>query len=345
MGKFNLSKKIITFIPLLFVVLLFQNCGCNDCPEPEYSGVVLNLLKTETESPAKVKVFFQAEYSDGRGVSALDTSNISIYEDDALISVFEADRAFKDDPEDFIFSTLLLLDLSGSVLNAQSLPNLKEAAISLIQQVIPANSPGDAEMAIYWFDGEENIHLLNDFSSDAQALINSINSITENISMDNSTNLNGAVMQGIDLMEHRIKTLETNLEILNAGSVLIFTDGTDRANRVTEEHAISKTDSVASNLTLFTVGLGGEINDAVLKKFGKDGFEFAGNLQNLTESFANIANRIKDKANSYYIFEYCSPKRAGMFNLKIDVVKDDRGGSLVSTFSADGFSGGCIIND
>ena len=345
MQKLSSTIKLIAFISLLIFSLLFQNCGSNDDAEPQYSGIVLNLLKTETEAPAKVKVFFQAEYNDGLGVSALDTSNISIYEDDALISVFEADRAFKDDPEDFIFSTLLLLDLSGSVLNAQSLPNLKEAAISLVQEVIPENSPGDAEMAIYWFDGEENIHLLNDFSSDTEALINSINSITENISMDNSTNLNGAVVQGIDLMEDRINTLETNLKILNAGSVLIFTDGTDRASRVTEELAINKTDSVSSSLTLFTVGLGGEINDTVLKKYGKDGFEFADNLQNLTESFAKIANRIKDKANSYYIFEYCSPKRAGMFNLKIDVAKDGRGGSLVSTFSADGFSGGCVIND
>jgi len=345
MSKFNLSKKIFTALPLLLIVILFQNCGCDDCPEPEYSGIVLNLLKTETEAPAKVKVFFQAEYSDGLGVSALDTSNISIYEDDALISAFEADRAFKDDPEDFIFSTLLLLDLSGSVLNDQSLPNLKEAAISLIQEVIPENSQDNAEMAIYWFDGEENIHLLYDFSSNTQELINSVNSITENISLDNSTNLNGAVVQGIDLMENRINTLETNLKILNAGSVLIFTDGTDRASRVTEEFAIQKTDSTSSNLTLFTVGLGGEINDAVLKKYGKDGFEFADNLQNLTESFAKIANRIKDKANSYYIFEYCSPKRAGMFNLSIDVKKNGKGGSLESTFSADGFSGGCVIED
>jgi uncharacterized protein YegL len=336
--------KFLIFIPLFIFVILFQNCGHNDHPEPEYSGIALNLLKTETEAPAKVKIFFQAEYNDGLGVAALDTSNISIYEDDALISIFEADRTFRDDPEDFIFSTLLLLDLSGSVLNAQSLPALKDAATSLINEVLPNGSSGNAEMAIYWFDGEENIHLLNDFSSNAQELINAVNSITENISMDNSTNLNGALVQGIELMNARIENLETKLEILNAGSLLIFTDGTDRASRVTEDFAIKKTDSIVTNLTLFTVGLGGEINNTVLAKFGKDGFEYANNLQNLTNSFKKIADRIKDKANSYYVFEYCSPKRAGSFNLKIDVLKDDKGGSLVSTFSADGFTGGCMID-
>jgi uncharacterized protein YegL len=337
--------KYTALIPLFFIVLLFQKCGCKDCPEPDYSGIKLNLLSTETEVPAKVKIFFQAEYANGEGVAALDTSNISIYEDDALISIFEADRAFKDDPEDFVFTTLLLLDLSGSVLNAQALPILKEAAISLVNEVIPENSNGNSEMAIYWFDGEEDIHLLTNFSSDSEELIESINSITEGISSDNSTNLNGAVVQGIDLLDGRMKLVENALNILNAGSVLIFTDGTDRANRITEEFAIKKTDSVASNLTLFTVGLGGEINNSVLQKYGKDGFEFAGDLQNLTDSFRKIADRIKDKANSYYIFEYCSPKRAGLFNLRIDVKKNDQGGSLESTFSADGFTGGCVIDN
>jgi len=337
--------KYTAIIPLFLIVLLFQNCGCKDCPEPDYSGINLNLLSTETEVPAKVKIFFQAEYANGEGVAELDTSNISIYEDDALISIFEADRAFKDDPEDFVFTTLLLLDLSGSVLNAQALPVLKEAAISLINEVIPDNAEGNAEMAIYWFDGEEDIHLLTNFSSDPDILIQSINSITEDISNDNSTNLNGAVVQGIDLLEYRMGIVENALDILNAGSVLIFTDGTDRANRVTEDYAIKKTDSIATNLTMFTVGLGGEINNSVLKKYGKDGFEYADDLENLTDSFQKIADRIKNKANSYYVFEYCSPKRAGQFNLRIDVNKNGQGGSLESTFSADGFTGGCIIDN
>ncbi|MDZ7693769.1 MAG: hypothetical protein U5K69_22065 [Balneolaceae bacterium] len=58
--------------------------------------------------------------------------------------------------------SILLLDLSGSILNNADLPRLKEAATTFIDRAMPqeGESLRHREMAVYWFDGEQNIHRL-----------------------------------------------------------------------------------------------------------------------------------------------------------------------------------------
>ncbi|MEM1136566.1 MAG: hypothetical protein AAGI07_12070 [Bacteroidota bacterium] len=350
--SFNLIEKHASthFMKNLVLIYLSIFClilsGCDDDDDNGGSqGIVLTLLESDSQAPANVSLFFKADFDNGDAVADLEISDISIFEDNELISEFEATRSFRDEDEEFLFSNILLLDLSGSVLDAEALPILKEASIDFIEQVIQPDSIEPIEMAIYWFDGEQDIHLLEGFTSDRTVLINSINSITSDISSDNSTNLNGAVSQGIRIMEQRLDAIEASLDVLAAGSILIFTDGTDRANRVTESAALDSVRRADENISMFTIGLGGEIDQNVLNQFGKDGFELADNPDGLTESFEEAARNIRDEANSFYIFEYCSPKRSGTFSLKIEVSAAGKSGTLEVPFDANGFTGGCTLGN
>jgi hypothetical protein len=125
--------------------------------------------------------------------------------------------------------------------------------------------------------------------------------------------------------------------------VVIFTDGTDQASRYTQAAAQKKVDDANSNISFFTIGLGAEIDTQVLTNLGKTFSVFAGNAQDLETTFNDISERVSERANSFYLFEYCSPKRdgSGENNLAIQVKDGSRQGAVQTKFNATGFTGGC----
>jgi uncharacterized protein YegL len=342
-------KKLYSFFLLLLMTHLQSCCflGMGDCNEPEpieTDAVALTQVVSKTELPSKVTISFKADLREGQPLIGIKGENLKVYEDKELISSFESTPDIITKPSNFAFSTILLLDLSGSILGNNSLPSLKQASKSFVNSLFQNSSNGSYEMAIYWFDGEANIHQLKNFTSDKTSLIQAIESITENISRDNSTNLNGAIVQGINLMKNRIVSIKTPQRSTAAGSLVVFTDGTDQASRVPESTALQEVKSATDELSIFTIGLGGEINKSTLLKLGREGAEFADGTSNLTSTFDKLSKRVLDESNSYYVFQYCSPKRNGLHELKLEILINNKQGSVTKQFSANGFTGGCKVD-
>ena len=307
----------------------------------------MQLIEAKTELPAKVRLFFKADLGSDFIGTTLEPDEFEIYEDGSRISTLESQAQIQNEPGEFLFSSVLLLDLSGSVLNDTELPRVKEAAVSFIESVMPLASAaeyGSKEMAVYWFDGEADIHLLVGFTPNITALSDGINSISESISSDNSTNLNGAVVQGMSVIQARVAETKLDPNISTAGSLIIFTDGTDQAGRVSASQANTTVSAASNEYSVFTIGLGGEIDEAALNRFGRDGFELAENSFDLNRSFLTIAEKLESQANSFYVLEYCSPKRSGSHTIQLRAVYDNRVGSFTTDFSADKFTGGCVID-
>lgn len=323
-------------------LLVFGACAPTVEPTPAKT-IEFTLLDSDSFTPANVTLFFKADYSDGSAISDLSIGDITILEDNETISSFEADRDFLRDPEKFTFSTVLLLDLSGSVLEGDALTTLKSSAKKFVLDIVPKTGAEATEMAIFWFDGETNLHLLQDFTRSQELLLQSIEEISPGMSQDNSTNLHGAVVQGLDLLEARLASVQGTGDALAAGSLLLFTDGKDRASRVTETTVLDRIKDRMENVTMLSIGLGGEIDASTLEKLGPTGFALADDINDLQETFELSAGKVKAEANSFYIFQYCSPKRAGTFNLRIEANKNEASGSLESTFSAERFTGGCQV--
>lgn len=339
------TPTLFTKIFLLSIcpIFLLTSCGKDN----DNNRFDMDLIEAKAEMPAKVRLFFKVDLGEDHLFETLEPADFEIYEDGSLISRLESQAQIQREEGEFLFASILLLDLSGSVLNDSELPNVKSAANSFISSVMPNENHelyGSKEMAIYWFDGEQDVHQLIDFTTDRIALSMSIDSINEDISSDNSTNLNGAVVQGLSIMNSKLTEARLNPNISAAGSLVIFTDGTDQASRVDTREAQNAVRNAGQDNAVFTIGLGDEIDEDILKSFGRDGFELAENSFDLNSVFLEVAQKVESESKSFYVLEYCTPKRSGDHTIELRANYERQFGSFKTKFSADGFTGGCSID-
>ena len=94
---------------------------------------------------------------------------------------------------------------------------------------------------------------------------------------------------------------------------------------------------------MFTIGLGSEIDSVVLSDIGVTGSVVASDTNQLEQVFNEVSNNVAGQANSFYLFEYCSPKRdgSGVSKLVIQAFDQDRQGAIETSFDASGFTSGC----
>ena len=360
-------KKLRKPLTYLFFSLLLVACGnadddvffdlnrdglglgrpVDDCLNLNDGDLVLSIQEQFTTLAGKISILFKVSDRLGNPVAGLTASQFTIYEqgrNDACfntISSNESQGRISSNSQVFNNTTLLVLDLSNSVL-ANSLSELKAASASFITNVMPASPSESFRMGIYWFDGEDVLHELNALTSDRQELIDSIDGITSEISNDPSTDLYGAIIKATDISEGLIQE-SLQERIIGASSIVVFTDGTDQASRYSESAALSAVENANPNISFFTIGLGSEIDPNILEEIGKTFSAFAGNEAELESTFNEISLKVSERANSFYLFEYCTPKRdgSGENNLVIQVVNGNQQGAVQTEFDATGFTAGC----
>jgi VWFA-related protein len=323
----------------LSILALFLLSACGDSLGPGDVPLVIDILDTQTEPPAKVTVTFQVLTEDGRPVPGLSVDAFEILDNGVSDSGFESSKAFQPKPGRFQASVALLLDMSGSITGSNALASLKDAAAAFIDKSLEASG---VAVGVWWFDGGADLVELIDFTDDAEALDAAIEGMTEELTRDNSTNLNGAIQQGIGVVEERMQEGAAT-GVSQAGALVIFTDGTDQANRVTSTAALSAVD--ASRVAVYAIGLRGEIDETFLRRIGRSGSAFADNSESLLSEFSGIGGEIEAMANSFYVLAYCSPRRAGVSNeLTIRLTHQGRQASATTTYAAVNFTGGCVIS-
>ena len=346
----RLTKFII---PTLSLILLLAACKKDDVvpfnPTSD-QDLIITIQEQYVNPPSRVSVFFKVETKEGKPVAGLTEENFTIYEqgrnddNEKLLSEDETTRLLADNSQLFEYRTMLLLDLSGSVLN-NSLVQLKEAANAFVDDVFTTNSNTANNVGIWWFDGRDLIHPLINFTDDVESLHTAINSINQSISDDSSTDLFGAVIKSAALAENKLQEAQ-NQGILSAFSIIMFTDGTDQAARYSREDAYAAVENASEGINFYTIGLGAEIDETVLQRVGKTSSVFADNTAALTETFEEVAGLIADEANAYYLFEYCTPKRdgSGLNDLHIVAQREGKEGRKITSFDATGFTNDCDLD-
>jgi len=360
-------KNALRFILPIFTLIVIQSCGNadddvnfqlnqgelgkgevpDDCLGFGDNELLLSIQEQFVEAPSKISILFKVSDNLGNPVSGLTADQFTIYEqgrnDDCFNTISSSESFARISPNSQIFSnnTLLVLDLSNSVLQS-SLDELKAASTSFINNVMPIQERESSKMAIYWFDGEDILHLLNPLTSSITELTASVAAIDETISNDPSTDLYGAVIKSTEIAEDLIQE-NVQSQTIGAASVVLFTDGTDQASRFTEERALAAVENANPNISFFTIGLGAEIDSAILGEIGKTASVVAANASELETTFNQISARVSEQANSFYLFEYCTPKRdgSGSNNLVIQLTDGALQGAVQTQFDATGFTGGC----
>lgn len=349
----------------LFAVL----AGCGEVastPTPR----CLNLTAPEGQEaltvslPAKVGLFFSVDSCEGQPISGLTAEAFEVQEDGKPLSTLESSRMVRAKGQRYRMASTLLLDVSGSILRAGDFPTLKDAASRYVRAVLGNRDEGH-RLSILTFDGRVAPQVLVDFTGDAATALRGLDSLdtrecasnaecqgfTDRRTcaawrcVDDSTNLNGAVVHAIDHLEQALAA-ETQVS-WKEGALVVFTDGTDQAARVSTAEMVDRANR--SLLRRFTVRLGGELDEKTLSALGRDGAWPVARSTGLTEAFDAVAARVTARANRFYLLEYCSPKRSGSHSVKV-VARTQAAdgtplvGGLSRSFDATGFSSGCDLS-
>jgi hypothetical protein len=316
-------------------------------------------------APARVSLFFGVDTCDGQPVSGLSSNAFEVQENGRPLSVLESQRSIRPKGQRYRMFSVLLLDISGSILRSGEYPALREAATRYVRSVLGSHDDGQ-RLAILTFDGRAEPDVLVGFTGDATGALAALATLdqsecTTNAQctgfsdrktcagwrcVDDSTNLNGAVVSALERLEASL-VMETHISWKEA-ALVVFTDGSDQAARVDTLQMLQRAER--SPVKRFTVGLGAEIDEKSLRSLGRDGAWPVSKASGLTEAFEAVASTVTARANRFYLLEYCSPKRSGQHTVKVvaratNARNETLVGGLSHVFDATGFSSGCALSE
>ena len=326
--RMTLSRA--TFGASLVMLSIATGCG---------GGLRLTPIRATSNRPSNVVVYFKVQ--DGRDpVGGLTADSFKIYEDGDLVSQYESKQTILNPEVAASHYTLLLVDMSGSITDSGAVDTLVDAASGFADRV---EGQKQQKVAVYAFSGDAQLHPIVPFST-AGAAKAGVKVLAGYKPADPSTNLNGAIIEGLGELDKALKTAPNPLRF---GTLVVFTDGSDRARRVKWDDVKKALDDTPYQV--FAIGLGAEMDDAQLGAIGKDGFAKAADKTAVVKAFDDIAARIEAQTKAYYLLSYCSPARAGKHELTVEAhVKlpsgDTASGKLEDQFDATGFGVGCDPN-
>lgn len=294
-------------------------------------GLKPTLIEAAHRKPSNVAVYFAVNDADGEPVADLLASDFNIYEDGKLVSRDESRQNIVNPEVAAVHYTLLLVDMSASVTESDQVGKIVEAASEFATRVEPYQ-----KVAVYAFDGSPNLYEITPFTESEARASQGLGRLAEFKTKDPSTNLHGAIVQASAKLSHALTRAKVPLRF---GTVVVFTDGTDRASRVAYQDMLDAIE--ASEHSMFAIGVGNEIEDTTLSRIGKDGYIRVENSAELTDAFKELGDRIVRFTRRYYLLSYCSPARAGNHTVTVEAKARGKRGELTYEFDADGFSPNC----
>jgi hypothetical protein len=302
--------------------LLCAGCG---------AGLQLRRIDSTYERPSNVAVYFTVDTDDGDPVPGLAADAFKIYEDGALVSAYESRQTILNPQVAAVHYTLLLVDMSASMVESGQVPQLVAAADAFTTRVGAVQ-----QVAVYTFDGREDIQEVVGFTRSESGASTAIRALENRQVRDPSTNLHGAVVKGLEVLRAQ---MDRSTLALRFGTLVVFTDGTDRAGRVSKDAMLDAVDT--SGMDVYAIAVGGEIDEDELTSLGRNGFVRAASGERLQAAFDEVARKIEGYSKRFYLLSYCSPARAGEHEVTIEASSQDATGSISYTFVAEGFGPGC----
>ncbi len=302
--------------------LLISGCG---------AGLRPTLIDAAYHKPSNVAVYFAVDDDRGEPVADLLASDFNIYEDGKLVSRDESRQTIVNPEIAAVHYTLLLVDMSASVTESDQVGKIVQAADDFVARVEPYQ-----KVAVYAFDGSPDLYEITPFTESEQRTERGLAKLSAFSTRDPSTNLHGAVVEALGKLKQGLKHARVPLRF---GTLVVFTDGTDRAARVPLQQMLDAID--ASDDSIFAIGVGNEIDDPTLARIGKSGYIRVDNSAALADAFKQIGDRIVRYTRRYYLLSYCSPARAGKHSVTVEARTKHGRGEVSYDFDASGFAPGC----
>ncbi len=299
------------------------------------AGLRLREINHSVRQPSNIAVYFTVDRSNGSPVPGLTADRFRIFEDGRPVSTFESRQTILNPQVAAVHYTMLLVDMSGSVTESGQVPALQAAA-----QAFTARVEQHQRVGIYAFDGSRELYPIVPFTSSQGSAAGGIASLSSFRARDPSTNLFGAVVEATRVLR---RALDQATQPLKFGTLVVFTDGTDRAHRVTRDAMTQAIND--AHFDIFAIGVGSEVDPGELGAVGRNGVVIEHNQAAVQQAFEQIAQRIVGYTQRFYLLGYCSPARAGEHDVRIEATTTDgASGSIEYRFNAQGFGPNCDPN-
>jgi hypothetical protein len=317
-------------LTLLVLVISSFLSGCaGPCPKA-------TKLDDSTAAPGLVQVLFSVQCS-GEPVTSVQESDITLTEGGVDVSGAEAEWRLDPVTAALETYTLLLMDVSDSIIQQGTLETAQQVAIDFSASLLAQGQ----QLSVAIFDGDPSIRTVIDFTTDQQAIQDAIEGIDASDQLDGSTNLNGAVLAGLDVLDSKVSE-DVEAQLVSVANMVVFTDGLDRAGRETHTRAVNAVE--ASDHEVFVVALiDTEVEATELEEIGEDGFFRAEDVAALTETFDELTSRLVAEVNKYYRLSYCSPLRNPRTTLKIKVTWEGKASTVKVSYPTKDFGPGCAL--
>ena len=315
-------------IVLLLTTTLFLSGWVAGCG----GGLKMTVINSDWKKPNNVWVFFTVMKGE-EPIANLTAKDFKIYEDDGLVSAYESKQTIQNPDVAAVMYTLLLLDVSGSMTESGQINPLVDAAIKFTERVGKTQKVG-----VYAFDGAAKIHAIVPFSQGQATVQGGLEGLRKYKAKDPSTNLHGAVVEALQTLR---KGLNKEKKPLKFGTLVVFSDGADRAARVSKKEMASElAKKDYEQFEVFAIGIGdeAELEGAALDDIGRDGTEIGNDPAKVSTAFEKIAGRIEAHTKRFYLLSYCSPARSGKHKVRIALSLEEGGsGDVEYSFDAAGF--------
>jgi hypothetical protein len=306
-------------------------CAALSAASAGCAGLKLQLVDASVKKPSNVAVYFTVDTRSDQPVANLKPEDFRIFEDKQPVSILESKQTILQPEVAAIHYTLLLVDMSGSVVDSGDMPALVQAAGTFAERVGPYQ-----KVAIYSFDGSPHLTPVVNFGGNVKS---GVNVLASRRPRDPSTNLNGAVIEGVRVLTQQMEHAPVPLRF---GTLVVFTDGTDRAHRASAEDVGKSLDG--AGFETYVIGVGQEVDSKQLQAIGRSGTFASQNRGDIQRGFDEIGARIEASSKRFYLLSYCSPSRAGTHEVEIEAVAQGTSGRLTYQFNANGFGPNCDPN-
>lgn len=308
------------------LIALLTALGCGE-------GLTLKVKKlaATTDPSGQVAIYLEVKDEDGVPVHDLDEKNFRVVEDGKPVPSARARKALLDPSIGGVQYALLLVDLSGPIVDSEDLPELAGAVARFVDRVGKSQA-----VAVGIFDGRDEITPVLTFDAPAVQPKKVAEAIRKFRPQNRAGNLNGAVYQALHSLENQLDASDAPG---SSATLVVFTDRGDLSQTV-GINAVKQAlhDSSAA---VYVIGAGERIQRPLLTKLGRSGAMLSEDPKAFKQQFDELARKLSATSGGRYLFSYCSPKRDGQHKLDLQIKTPKDRGRVSYRFNAEGFGAAC----
>lgn len=314
------SRTLFPFA-LVAVSLLLGACA---------TGQALEIQKVDAtvQAPANVALYLKITRKDGQPVTLLP-GDFKVFEDGKQIPAKKVKRALLPVKYAVDRYVMVVVDLSGPLVDSEYLSTLQDAVSTLAERV-----GKDARMGLYAFDGDGLVPFIGLDGGDPRAGLAAMRKFRPR---SRNIDLWGTFIAALDKLDGAVGKSEVPHQ---KATMILVTDRKDKAGRHSAEEALARVQK--SKADVYVVGIGEGVDREALEPLGKTAALFAAEARELDKPLLDIAERVEAQLGEDYLFAYCSPqkgsKKKGMHTAELRIETKRWHGSVDHEFSTKTFS-------